>query len=128
MRHGSLFLLAGLLVAGMACAHGRGGAANAPQAQSADSIVQLNVTSNYTLPMDVYIVGSGIRRRLGTVSPGITSHFVVPKAMIGNGPVEFTAGGADSTARSGQLLLGLGDIVDFVIANPLFNSRATVRR
>jgi hypothetical protein len=48
--------------------------------------------------------------------------------MIGNGPLEFVAQSTASSARSGQLLLAQGDIVDFLISVPLFNSTATVHR
>jgi len=124
MRRGSWCLIAGLLVTGFACAHGRGAATGTAAAEPADGVVRLEVTNQSTLPLETYVVGSGIRHRLGTVAPGIAGHFVVPKAMIGNGLVEFLAG----AARSGQLLLSPGDVVDFVITVPAFNSTATVRR
>jgi hypothetical protein len=43
--------------------------------------------------------------------------------------VEFTGEPADGayTVRSGELLLEAGDVVDFVIANHLRHSTATVR-
>jgi hypothetical protein len=66
---------------------------------------------------------------MGTVSPGIVSQFKLRQALLGNGLVEFTAEPADGayTVRSGELLLEAGDVVDFVIANHLRHSTATVR-
>ena len=118
MLRGWRVLVPGLLLTGSACAHGGGGAP-----QPADSPVRVEVTNHYSLPMDVYVVGSGINHRMGTVHPGMVGHFVVPQTMIGNGPVEFQAG----SFRSGPLLLSPGAIVDFVIAEQLFNSTATIR-
>jgi hypothetical protein len=122
MHRGFWLLVAGLIVTGAACAHGRGATTGA--AAPAETVVRLNVTNQTTFPAEVYVVGSGITHRLGTVSPGMASHFVVPRAMIGNGQLEFQAG----AARSGQLLLAPGDVVDFVIRTPAFSSTATVRQ
>lgn len=124
MHRGLSLLVAGVIVTGAACAHGSGGAANSGTARPAETVVRLNVTNESTYAFEVYVVGSGISHRLGTVAPGIDRHFVVPRSMIGNGPVEFQAG----AARSGQLLLAPGDVVDFVIKSPAFSSTATVRR
>jgi hypothetical protein len=124
MHRGFWLLVAGLTMTGAACAHGRGGTTNSGAAEPAETFVRLKVTNETTFPFEVHVFGSGINHRLGTVSPGMVSHFVVPKAMIGNGPVEFQAG----AARSGQLLLAPGDEVDFVIKTPAFSSTATVRR
>jgi hypothetical protein len=121
MHRGLCLLLAGLVVTGGACAHRHGPSTTAgPRAAP----VRLNVRNESTFQFDVYVVGSGIEHRMGTVAPGIEGHFVVPRAMIGNGMVEFLAG----AARSGQLLLAPGDVVDFVIRSPAFSSTATVRR
>jgi hypothetical protein len=129
MRRGPWFLIGVLILATHACAHGRRPAAHAAEAQPADSAVVLNVTDFYVLTVEVYAVASGTSYRMGTVSPGIVSHFTLRQSMLGNGMVEFVAIPADSvyTVRSGELLLVPGDIVDFVIATHLRNSTATVR-
>jgi hypothetical protein len=124
MHCGLWLVVAGLIVTGTACAHGGGAAATTRTAASQETAVRLNVTNECTFPFEVYVVGSGVEHRLGIVAPGIEGHFVVPRAMIGNGLVEFLAG----AARSGQLLLVPGDAVDFVIRSPAFSSTATVRR
>ncbi len=122
-----------------ACAHGRRAppappARPAPAAppgeeQRTDSSVILNVTDHYAQPVEVYAIGSGTSYRMGTVLPGLVSTFVLRRAMVGNGTVEFVAIPADGarTVRSGELLLRRGDIVDFVIATHLLLSTATVR-
>jgi hypothetical protein len=126
---GSWAFIVVLLLAGFACAHGRRSTA-AADAQPVGTAVGVEVTNNYGLPMEVDAVGSGIRRRMGTVHPGMSGHFVLPPAMVGNGLVEFqahpTVNGRE-VARSGELLLAPGQVVDFVIAPQLFNSTATVR-
>jgi hypothetical protein len=116
--------MAGLLLAGVSCAHRRPDGDTRPL----DSPVHVNVINHYPLPVDVLAVGAGITYRMGTVHPGIASHFVLRQSMIGNGPVEFVAqpAGTESPVRSGQLLLAPGDVVDFEIAEHLLNSTATV--
>jgi hypothetical protein len=129
MRGGRWLLFAGLIVAGYACAHGRSATAHAVEVQPDDSTVVLVVTNYYTLTVDIYAAASGTSYRMGTVSPGIVSQFKLRQALLGNGLVEFTAEPADGayTVRSGELLLEAGDVVDFVIANHLRHSTATVR-
>jgi hypothetical protein len=92
--------------------------------------VRIEVRNKYMLPMEVYAIGGGTKHRLGTVHPGMLSHFVVPHSVLGSGPVEFQAqptAAAGELARSGPLLLSPGAVVDFVIAAQLFNSTATIR-
>jgi len=127
MRRRSWCLLAGLVLAGTSCAHRRGTASDAG-AQPANNPVHVNVINHYTLPVDVFAVEGGVTYRMGTVHPGIASTFVLRQSMVGNGTVEFVAqpAGTESPVRSGQLLLAPGDVVDFEIATPLFNSTSTV--
>ncbi len=88
------------------------------------------VTNNYEMPMQVYAASSSTVYRLGTVSPGIGSRFVLRQSLLATGgPIEFLAGatGGGYQVRSGTLLLQAGDTVDFEIATNLVGSRATVR-
>jgi hypothetical protein len=80
--------------------------------------------------VEVSVTGNGIEHRLGTVHPGMTSRFVVPQFMIGNGMVEFVAapGGGVDPIHSGELLIAPGDVVEFEIATHLRNSTARVVR
>ena len=94
-----------------------------------DSVV-VYVTNDYELPMEAYVIGSGTYYRMGTVNPGIESRFVLKKNMLAtNHIVEFVAQatGYGPQARTGQLQVMPGDVVDFIIATNLVGTRATVR-
>ena len=118
------FVVPVLLLAAYACAHSRGGEA-APSAGS----VEVQVTNQNALPMEVYASGSGINHRMGTVYPGMNSHFVIPQNLVGNGSVQFEArpSGGGQPFRSGEVLLAPGAYVQFQIAPRLFNSTVTRR-
>jgi hypothetical protein len=113
-----------LLLTASACAHSGGGEA-APAAGS----VEVSVTNQNALPMEVYATGSGINHRMGTVYPGMNGHFVIPQTLVGNGSVRFEArpSGGGQPFRSGDLLLAPGALVEFMIAAQLFNSTVTRR-
>jgi hypothetical protein len=115
-----------LLLTASACAHSGGG----EEPQPAEGSVYFEVTNQHALPMEVYAVGSGITHRMGTVHPGMSSQFVVPQNLIGNGSVRFEArpSGGGQPFLSGDLLLAPGAIVEFTIAAQLFNSTVTRRR
>jgi alpha-amylase len=94
-----------------------------------DSVV-VYVTNNYETPMEVYASGSGVQYRMGTVNPGIVSRFVVRWDLLSiSRLVEFVAqaSGYGPRARTGEVWLSPGDVVDFVIATQLVGSRAVVR-
>jgi len=126
---GLWILVAGLLLPSSACAYGLGSAKNTARAQDARGAVQLNITNHNNGPMVVYAVGSGTSYLMGTVYPGLTSHFVVRPAMITNGPVEFEARPRNGGRlfRSGELLLHPGAIVDFDVWDYAVTSPASVR-
>jgi len=113
-----------LMLTASACAHSGGGAA-AP----APGSVELAVTNQNALPMEVYASGSGINHRVGTVYPGMGGHFVIPQTLVGNGSVQFEArpSGGGQPFRSGEILLAPGSVVRFQIAPQLFNSTVTRR-
>jgi hypothetical protein len=78
--------------------------------------------------MKVYTAGSGTLYRIGTVHPGLPGRFLVRPTMIVNGPVEFVArSGTGPFLRSGRILLGPGDVVDFDLTPSPVTSTATVR-
>lgn len=91
--------------------------------------VSVEVTNRHALPMEIYAVGSGINHRLGTVHPGMSSHFVLPQNLIGSSSVELEARAGQNIRpfRSGEILLAPGSVVDFVIGSQLFNSTVTRR-
>jgi hypothetical protein len=123
--HGRLWaLVPALLLTASACARSSGGEA-APSPGS----VEVAVTNQNALPMEVYASGSGINHRMGTVHPGMNSHFVVPQTLVGNNSVQFEArpSGGGQPFRSGEVLLAPGSLIQFRIAPQLFNSTVTRR-
>jgi hypothetical protein len=118
-------LIPGLLLTASACAHSGGG----DEPQPTRTPVSVEVSNQNALPMDVYVLGSGITHRLGTVHPGMDGRFVVPQNLVGGGSVRFEARptGEGPPFRSGDLLLAPGAAVDFVIGARLFNSTVTRR-
>jgi len=121
---GLRFLVPVLLLTAYACARPSGGEA-APTAGT----VEVSVTNQNALPMEVYASGSGINHRMGTVHPGMDSHFVLPQNLVGNGSVQFEArpSGGGQPFRSGEVLLAPGSLIQFQIAAQLFNSTVTRR-
>jgi hypothetical protein len=113
-----------LLLTVSACAHS-GGSEVAPAAGS----VEVSVTNQNALPMEIYASGSGITHRMGTVYPGMDGHFVIPQNLVGNGSVQFEArpSGGGQPFRSGEVLLAPGAFIQFQIAPQLFNSTVTRR-
>jgi hypothetical protein len=113
-----------LLLTASACAHSSGG-----ETAPAAGTVEVAVTNQNALPMEVYASGSGINHRMGTVHPGMGSHFVIPQNLVGNTSVEFEArpSGGGQPFRSGGILLAPGSFIQFVIAPQLFSSTVTRR-
>ncbi len=94
-----------------------------------DSVV-VYVRNDYEIPMEVYVVGAGTYYRLGVVNPGIDSRFVLRHDVLSTTrQVEFVAqaSGYGPRARSGELYVSPGDVVDFTIATQLIGTRAVVR-
>lgn len=94
------------------------------------SPVVVYVTNNYEIPMQVFAASGNTVYRLGTVSPGLGSRFVLRQSLMASGGrIDFLAGtaGKGYQVRSGMLLLEPGDTVDFVITTNLVGSQATVR-
>ena len=114
-----------LLLSTASCA--RGGGADEPHPN--DSPVRVEVTNRHALPVEIYAVGGGTSRRLGTVHPGMNAQFAVPANITTAGDVELEAGpnASGQRFRSGPLLLAPGTIVQLIVAPQLFNSTATLR-
>jgi hypothetical protein len=120
--------IAGLALAGSACAFGRGTADDFKRPQDPGGAVELHVTNNSGAPMEVYAAGSGTLYRIGTVHPGLPGRFVVRPTMIVNGPLEFVARSVKGPfLRSGRILVQPGDVVDFDLTPSPVTSTATVR-
>jgi hypothetical protein len=115
-----------LLLTASACSRNRAGDA-APADGSAR--VEVQVTNQNALPMDIVATGSGITHRLGTVHPGMDGKFLVPQTMVGSGAVVFEVrpSGGGRPFRSGEILLAPGALIEIDIAPQLFNSTANRR-
>ncbi len=119
-------IVPGVMLVASACHH----KVNTDVAPADAAPVRVEVRNNYSLPVEVYAVGSGANQRLGTVYPGTVTAFVVPQGIVGNSSAELQAhptANSRDVARSGPLLLAPGSVVDFVIGAQLFNSTATIR-
>ena len=121
-------LVPGLLLAASACSHSGGGEVQ-PEIKETGIPAYAEVSNQHALPMEIYAFASGITQRLGTVHPGMSSHFTIPQNLIGNGSVRFEArpSGGGQPFRSGEVLLAPGAVIDFRIAAQLFNSTVTRR-
>lgn len=119
------FVVFGLLLTSTGCFHGSGPAPGQP----GESPIPVVVNSDYALPVDVYVIGRGGTRRLGTVHPGIESTFQIPLAYLSPGGLtELEVRATDGPLfRSGDLLLAVGDIIDLHVGLRLFSSTATIR-
>ncbi len=88
------------------------------------------VNNRYETSLEIYITGSGTRQRLGLVGPASERMFTVPRALVGNGMVEFQAtptGLNGPTIHTEELELRPGNVIDFDITTALVGSRATLR-
>ena len=118
---------AGALIAAAGCAGSQ--ARSATPTALAERTVRLSVKNEFGSPVNVFVVGAGSPWRLGRVMALSARDFIVPNALIQNGPVEFViAGDGSAPARSGPMLLTAGRVVDFRVTRPLFTSTAIVRR
>ena len=119
-----LALVPSLLLCAIAC--GKGGAENPGPSNDP---VHVEVTNRHPLAVEVYALGTGIERRLGTVEPGMKASFVILPNLTTSGDVELQVAPAASNQRfrSGPLLLAPGSIVDLIVAPQLFSSTATIR-
>lgn len=126
-NHGRWLAIAALLLTDIACA-GHSAVREGAMARPSD-LVRVSVKNVHDTPLTIYAVGSGSTMRIGKVLPTMAGDFVLPRAMVGNGPVELVAyGDGSEPARSGPLLLLPGHRVEFVVSRPTYKSTATVRR
>lgn len=125
-----LRVLAPLLVlASSACARSGNGEGD-DEVTPIHAPVSVDVTNHYALPVEVYVFGSGITHRLGTVHPGMDGRFVVPQNLVGGGSISFEVrpGGDARPFQSGAVLLAPGSAVDLMVSPQLFNSTVTLRQ
>jgi hypothetical protein len=123
-----LLTAAAFLVLASACAKG-----TKEPSPDTGARVHLEVTNGYALPVEISVYSTSTVRRLGTVHPGMSAHFVVPPQLVGGRNVQFIAQPPASNTspanvyRSAELLLAPGNIVDMEVAAVLFNSTTSVR-
>ena len=87
-----------------------------PRAEDAGASVE--VDNQAFLDVNVYVVRSGQRIRLGTVSGHSTRTFAVPRNLVGTGAmVRFLADfiGSDRTPVSEEMVIWPGDRVEMII-------------
>ena len=112
----SWVLIAGLLLAGSACAHRRTAGSATPQ--PADSVT-VNII-NHVGAMVIYAQGSGHHHRMGTVELG-TREFVLRFGWLWGRSVEFVS--ESGRFRSGHLDLRPGEVITWEITTE--SSRAS---
>ncbi len=112
-----LMVLVTALVVGSAAAGCTGNGGLNGTVQPVSGAASLQVANNSQLAMDMYVRSGGVTQRLGTVSPGLSSSFVLQPEVLRDGPVELFAQpiGGGRIIRSGALALSPGGVVDFNI-------------
>ena len=96
-------------------------------APKADPIM-VHVRNENFLDMNVYVIVSGVSRRLGTVTGNGSSDFTVDWGLTIGQSISLQAipiGGRGSS-NSGQLSIGLGQVIDFTVAPVLRQSTVSV--
>jgi hypothetical protein len=112
-----MLALAGLLVTPVAC-HSGGPPETGDDSQMVAETT-LEVTNQWFADMDIYVVHSGQRLRLGLATGNATTDFVIPRAIV-NGPsiqLRFLAdpvGGTHSPV-SDEITVSPGDAVQLTI-------------
>jgi hypothetical protein len=92
-----------------------------------DTPVRVVVRNGYAATVEVYVTGSGINQRLGTVHPGMEGRFEVPHTMVGRGVELLARAASQDDVRSGRLNIQPGHTVLFEITAQLYNSTATIQ-
>lgn len=117
-RLGGMLALAGLFMTPVACHNGA-----QPQTSDDDSQMvaetTLEVTNQWFADMDIYVVHSGQRLRLGLATGNATTDFVIPRAIL-NGPsieLRFVADpvGGTHAPVSDEITVSPGDAVQLTI-------------
>ena len=112
-KRGRLWRASLLLAAGtLACAPG------ATPGRGPDTGASVEVENQGFQDVNVYVVRSGQRMRLGTVTGNSTRTFAVPRTLVGTGAmVRFLADfiGSDRTPISEEMVIWPGDRVELII-------------
>jgi hypothetical protein len=115
-----------LLLAASACVHH-------PQGEEEDQPVKgppvlVHIRNENFLDMNVFVVVSGVNRRLGTVSGNSTGDFSIDWGLTIGQSITLLAVpiGGRGSASSGSLSIGLGQMIDFTVAPVLRQSTVSV--
>jgi hypothetical protein len=117
MHRGSWLLIAGLLLAGSACAHRRAVVSDAGTPQLADSVI-VNILSHVG-DRDIYAQAAGQSFFIGKVRQGTAHQFVLHQGWLWGRSVEFVT----EQFRSGHFNFSPGDVISWEIT--MESSRAT---
>jgi hypothetical protein len=113
------------MIALAACAHNQG---SEEDLDPRPDPIPVHVKNENFLDMNVFVVTSGVSRRIGTVSGNGTADFKIDWNVANGQSVTITATpiGGRGTATSGALSVGIGQMIDFKIASQLRQSVAAV--
>jgi hypothetical protein len=116
-----------VLLASAACARGSGAKSEETPEPRPDPI-PVHVRNENFLDMNIAVVVSGQPRRLGTVAGNSTGNFTIAWSVANGQSIILTASpiGGRGSASSGQLNVGVGQVIDFKIASVLRQSVASV--
>jgi hypothetical protein len=88
----------------------------------------VEVTNQNWQDVTVYVVPSGMPRRLGTVISTCTQTFALPRTMVANGMIQLMVAPVGSTAtyRTDAIMVNPGDLIVWHVENALSLSTYTV--
>jgi hypothetical protein len=125
LRARTLPLTLMLLIAASGCVRHPEGDEDAPEQREP---VVVHVRNENFLDMNVFVVVSGVSRRLGTVSGNSSGDFSVEWGLTVGQSITLTAVpiGGRGSANTGPLSIGLGQVIDFTVAPVLRQSTVSV--
>jgi hypothetical protein len=90
--------------------------------------IHIHVRNENFLDMNVFVIVNGVSRRLGTVTGNGSGDFTVDWGItIGQSiAIQAVPIGGRGSANSGQLSIGLGQMIDFTVAPVLRQSTVSV--
>jgi len=92
--------------------------------------IPVHVVNENFLDMNVFVVSSGVNRRLGLVSGNSAADFKIAWSFVNGQSISLLATpiGGRGSAGSGSLNVSPGQMIDFKIGSVLRQSTATVRQ
>lgn len=92
--------------------------------------IPVHVQNENFLDMNVFVVSSGVSRRLGLVTGNSAADFKIQWSIVNGQSISLTATpiGGRGSAGSGALNVSPGQMIDFKIGSVLRQSTATVRQ